>query len=362
MAEEDEAAEKSHEPSQRKLEQQRKKGEIPRSVDINTAMAYLGLLVCGVAAGKTSLTGLAEGILPLLAQPDRLISDFFEGGATAISGSVIIAALTPALPLLIAPGIFVLLTLFAMRGFTFSTSKLKPKISRIDPIANAKSKFGRKGLFDFFKSFIKLVIYSVLLGVFLSWQLDDIAGMIFSTPAQITAILSNLILRFLAVVVGVAFVIGVLDAFFQHSEHLRKNRMTLKELRDEMKDSEGDPHMKQHRRARAQEIAMSQMISEVPKANVIIVNPTHYAVALKWDRLSGGAPVCIAKGTDHIAARIREAAAESGVPVHSDPPTARALFASVDIGHEISKDLYRPVAAAIRFADSMRAKAREKGW
>ena len=120
--------------------------------------------------------------------------------------------------------------------------------------------------------------------------------------------------------------------------------------------------MKQHRRARAQEIAMSQMIADVPDANVVIVNPTHYAIALKWDRLSGGAPVCVAKGTDHIAARIREVASDAGVPLHSDPPTARALFATVDIGQEIPADYYRPVAAAIRFADSMRAKARQKGW
>ena len=126
---------------------------------------------------------------------------------------------------------------------------------------------------------------------------------------------------------------------------------------DEVKHSEGDPHIKQQRRQRAVEIAMNQMLSDVPDAGCRDRQPTHYAVALKWDRLSSGAPVCVAKGIDEIAARIREVAAENAVPIHSDPPTARALHASVDIGDEISPDHYVPVAAAIRFAEAVRRKA-----
>ena len=130
--------------------------------------------------------------------------------------------------------------------------------------------------------------------------------------------------------------------------------MSRKELTDETKNSEGDPHMKQQRRQKGVSIAMNQMLADVPEADVIIVNPTHYAVALKWDRLSPGAPVCVAKGVDLVAARIRERATEAGVPIHSDPPTARALHATLEIGQQVPHDHYKAVAAAIRFADRIR--------
>ena len=136
--------------------------------------------------------------------------------------------------------------------------------------------------------------------------------------------------------------------------------MTHKELMDEFKEMEGDPHVKQERRQRGHEIATSRMMADVPTADVVIVNPTHYAVALKWDRTPGSAPVCVAKGVDEVAARIRATAEEAGVPIHSDPPTARALHATVDLGQEIAEEHYRAVAAAIRFADRMRKIAREQ--
>ncbi len=361
MSQPDEAAEKSHEPSERKLDEARKKGEIPRAPDLQTAMAYLGFLTCMAAVGGYCLTGFANALLPLIEQPDRLEVLFFRDGATSIAGSVILAGLTPALPFLLAPGIFVLLTLFATRGFAFSGTKLQPKVSRINPIENAKNKFGRRGLFEFFKSFVKLTVYSILLAFFLRGQLDLITGSAHGAPAEAVLRMTDLMADFLFIVVLIAAVIGGIDVFWQRAEHIRKNRMTQKELRDEMKESEGDPHLKQHRRMRAQEMALNQMLTEVPKADVVIVNPTHFAVALTWSRLPGSAPVCVAKGQDEIAARIRETARDNNVPIHSDPPTARALYATTKIGDQVAPDQYRPVAAAIRFADQMRKKAKGRG-
>lgn len=362
MAEQDESSEKSHEPSQRKLDEARKKGEIAQAPDLSTAMAYLGMLLTGLTLGGFVLQGVGDALMPFIAHSDRLEDLFFEDNATPIAGSVLVTGLKPILPLLMIPGVFVLLTLFGMRGFAFAGTKLKPKFSRLSPIQNAKNKFGRKGLFEFFKSFVKLSVYSILCAVFIRSQLEEIVGTIFTTPAELVLMMTDLMLRFLFIVVLIAATIGGIDAFWQKGEHIRKNRMTLKEVKDEMKESEGDPHLKQHRRMRAQEIALSQMMADVPEADVIIVNPTHYAVALQWSRMPGSAPTCVAKGTDLVAARIREVAAENNVPIHSDPPTARALFASVNVGDEISEDHYRPVAAAIRFADAMRIKARERGW
>lgn len=134
--------------------------------------------------------------------------------------------------------------------------------------------------------------------------------------------------------------------------------MSRLELIEEFKEAEGDPHMKGQRRRRAEAIATNRMLAEVPRADVVIVNPTHYAVALRWDRGSRRAPVCVAKGIDDVARRIREVAATAGVPIRSDPPTARAIHASIDIGQEILPDHYAHVAAAIRFAERMRRHAR----
>ena len=134
--------------------------------------------------------------------------------------------------------------------------------------------------------------------------------------------------------------------------------MSRKEMTDEHKNSEGDPHVKAKRRQKGQEIAMNKMLIDVVTADVVIVNPTHYAVALKWEKGGGRAPVCVAKGVDEMAARIREKAAEAGVPLHQDPPTARILHASLQIGQEIATDQYKAVAAAIRFAEKMRQRSR----
>lgn len=362
MAEQDESSEKSHEPSQRKLEDARKKGDIPRSTDLLTASAYLGMLVTGTAIGGQAMLNFGEALMPLIEQPDRLQDLFFKDGTTAVAGGLIAAALKPTLPILMLPGAFVLLALFASRGIVFAGSKLQPKLNRLSLLENAKNKFGRKGLFEFFKSFVKLTIYSILLGVFLSNQLEYIVGAIHASPGEVILLMLDLMMRFLFIVLLIAVVIGGIDFFWQQAEHTRKNRMTQKELKDEMKESEGDPYVKQNRRMRAQEIALNQMMADVPDADVIIVNPTHYAVALQWSRLPGSAPKCVAKGVDNVALRIREKATEAGVPIHSDPPTARALHATTEIGQEIPVEHYRKVAAAIRFADKMRMKAAQKGW
>jgi flagellar biosynthetic protein FlhB len=358
----DESAEKSHEPSQRKLEKAREKGEIARSADLLTTMAYLGTGLAALMVGGASMAEFGSVLLPLIEQPDRLEYLFFGDGAASAAGMVIAASTLPLLPILLAPAALVLLTLLATRGIIFAPTKLQPKFNRINPIEGIKSKFGRKGLFEFFKSFLKLSIYGLLLALFLFGQLDEIVGSARATPAEGTMLLARKVLTFLAIVTVIAAVIGALDFAFQHFEHRRKNRMTHKEMRDEMKESEGDPMLKMRRRAKAEQIALNQMMGDVPKSDVVIVNPTHYAVALKWSRMPGSAPICVAKGTDEVARRIREVAAEHGVPLHSDPPTARALHATTGIGDEIAPEHYAPVAAAIRFAEEMRRRARERGW
>lgn len=357
MSGDDDDGDKPYEPSQKKLDAARAKGDVPRSADITTAASYGGFLLAALAFGPASLIGLGTTLEVFLDQADTLSVSVFDGAAAPFGGGALVALGANLAPWFAVPALLALLSILAQRGMIFAPSKLEPKFSRINPIAALGQKFGRAGLFEFGKSLAKLCIYGTVLFIYLNNQLPRIMASVNLTAAMVTVEILQLCLGLLLIVLAVSLAIGTFDLVFQFIEHNRKNMMSRQELIDEHKESEGDPHVKQQRRQRAIEIAMNKMLAEVPKADVIIVNPTHYAVALKWDRKSTRAPVCIAKGVDEIAARIREIAATSAIPVHSDPPTARALFAAVEVGAEIKRDHYRAVAAAIRFAESIRKKA-----
>jgi flagellar biosynthetic protein FlhB len=356
MSEEDDS-EREFDPTPHKLEEARRKGDIVRSSEITVAAAYGGILLASLALGGQALIAFGEHAMVLLDQADGLSRQML-GGGSAVAAGVVARMLGPAMLWLLAPAVLVLLALLAQRAIVVAPDKIMPKLSRIDPLGNARQKFGRTGLFEFLKSFVKLVVIAVILGRFLSGKVAQIiATQEMGVPVAVREML-RMLLDFLTLLAVIAVVIAAIDYLWQRAEFLRRNRMTRKELIDEMKQSEGDPHIRQQRRQKAIAIATRQMISEVAKADVVVVNPTHYAVALQWQRGSGRAPVCIAKGVDEIAARIREVAQKSAVPIHSDPPTARALYATIDIGAEIRPEQYRAVAAAIRFAEKMRARAK----
>ncbi|WP_300033240.1 flagellar type III secretion system protein FlhB [uncultured Roseobacter sp.] len=362
MSGQDEDTEKSFEATPQKLLEARRKGEFARSAEMLTAAGYAGLFAAFLLTGGSGMLALGETLATMIDQPAQLAELFFNGRASAPAGGLIAGVATSLGPIFAMPAIFVIVCLFALKGIVFAPEKIKPKLSKISPISNAKNKFGRSGLFQFLISTIKLVIYSVCLGVFIRLNLNDMVASLFSNPYSIVLLLTKICLSFLFVVVCVSGVIGGVDAIWQHFEHLRKNMMSRKEVMDETKNSEGDPHVKQERRKRAHASANSQMMADVPEADVIIVNPTHYAVALKWDRQPGKAPVCVAKGVDEIALRIREIASENEVPIHSDPPTARALHATTDLNEEIAPEYYRAVAAAIRFSEAMRKRTKGRAY
>ena len=355
------SGDKPHEPTRKKLEDARKKGEIPRSADLTTAAAYAGFLLFSLSLGSHALIRLGAELQGLIDRAPQRAQDMFGGGLQAGTGGVILSVLLSVMPWFLAPALMAALATAAQRSFLFTGSRLKPKLSRISIIANARNRFGRRGLFEFFKSFAKLLLFSAILGIFLLGRTDEILGAVALEPGQASGRMVALVADFLKIVTVIALAIGGIDLLWQRAEHLRRNRMSHKELMDEHKQLEGDPHVKQQRRQRGQEIALNKMLADVPGADVVIVNPSHYAVALKWSRKPGSAPVCVAKGVDEIAARIREIASQSGVPIHRDPPTARALHAAVPIGEEIRPEHFAAVAVAIRFADEMSRKRRSWG-
>ncbi len=355
---EQDQADKEHDASQKKLDDARAQGDIARSQDVLVAASYVAFLAATLGLGAQVLSRAGEAGAVLLDQSDRL-AEMFSSGARAPVGGAITAMALPLAPLFLVPMVAVIGVLFVTRGLVFAPDKLMPKWNRISPIATAGQKFGRTGLFEFLKSFVKLLLVAILLGHYLTRNADRILATHALPPGLAMAELLRMTVGFLALVTLISVVLGLIDHLWQRFEFLRRNRMSRKDLTDESKESDGDPHFKATRRHKAREIAMNRMLEDVATADVVVVNPTHYAVALKWSRDKKRAPVCVAKGVDEIAARIRERAAGAGVPLHSDPPTARALHATVDIGQEISREHYRAVAAAIRFAEAMRKKARQ---
>jgi flagellar biosynthesis protein FlhB len=356
-AEDDDSASKEHEASPHKLLEARKKGDIPRSKDLLTAAGTAGFLLALVTFGGWMVSQAGTAGMVMLDQADRL-ARLMVTGASGPLGGALLAFVGPPLALLLVPPVLVVAVLVATRGFLVTPSKLAPKLSRISPIATAKQKFGVEGLAEFGKSALKLFLISAILYAFLAARIETVLATLYLTPALSAAILGRLMIEFLFILVLIAIALGGVDYFWQVHRHQQRNRMSRKEMMDEYKQNEGDPHLKSARRQRAQEVATNRMLADVAGADVVVVNPTHYAVALRWDRGKGGAPVCVAKGVDEIARVIRARAAEHGVPIHSDPPTARAIHATVEIGQEVRAEHYRAVAAAIRFADLMHKKAR----
>lgn len=351
-------ADKSYEPTQKKLDDARKKGDIPRSTDLNATAAFAGFFLALFALSAGYGEGLSNSLLTILEDVARHSDIFFSGSPQPFS-SQLASGVFPGLTLLfVVPAASVILLLVATKSILFAPSKIAPKLNKISIKSNAANKFGRSGLFEFAKSFLKLVLFSVCLGVLIFNSLPDMVGSAGTEPAMVVIQLWEMLLQFLSLVVLVSASIGVIDFVFQTAEHRRKLMMSRKELMDESKESEGDPHLKSERRRRGQEAAMAQSVQDTAQADVVITNPTHFAVALKWSRSPGEAPVCVSKGQDHIAKKIREIAQQHAVPIHPDPPTARAIFASTEIGDEIAPELYQAVAVAIRFAESMRIRQR----
>lgn len=358
MAEQDE--DKQLDPTAKKLEDARKKGDIAKSQEVNTAAAYAGLVLGLGLTGAYVAQGVLDSNALMIAAPDLLLAGAED--SVARLGELLWATVRATFPLFLAPAAAVLVALIAQRGIVVAPDKLQFKLNRISILENAKNKYGRSGLFEFSKSFVKLAVITVVLGYFAVAKVEPVVMSSLMETGQILHLAIDLCGAFLSIVLLLALVIGGVDFVWQRFELIRRNRMSHKDMKDEAKEAEGDPMMKQQRRQRAMDIATNRMLDDVPNASVVVVNPTHYAVALKWSPAMPGAPVCVAKGVDEVAARIREIAEREGIPIHSDPPTARALHAAVEIGAEVSQDHYKPVAAAIRFAEEMRRRARAQGW
>jgi flagellar biosynthesis protein FlhB len=359
----EDGGEKTHEPSQKRLDDARRDGNVARSPDLVAGVAALGFAATLALYGARAVEQTGGALLSFWRDADRLALRVFDAGADLdpASGGPLFArafaAIMPLWPFVLVPALLALAMIWVSGQGRPAASKLIPKLDRISPAKLAGQKFGLDGLADFARAFAKLILVSTALVLFLQAGLDRLLALMAAEGASGFAGTGSMVRDFLLVAATLAVVLGGLDFLWQHFAHRRRLRMSRQELVDEAKDAEGDPHVKAARQQKAREVATNRMLADVADADVVIVNPTHYAVALRWDRASGSAPVCVAKGVDEIAARIRERAAAARVPIHSDPPTARAIHAGVAIGAEIRPEQYRAVAVAIRFAERLRRRA-----
>lgn len=361
MSDQDQSSqEKSHDASPTKLERARKKGDLPRSPDLQAAAAYLGFGTIVLLMGGWIAIQLGETLMVFLSRPFELATLFTSGAAAPMFGEIFGRIGIASAAMFAAPAVLILVLLIAQRAIVFAPEKVALKLSRINPITNAKQKYGPHGLFEFLKSMIKLVAIAAILGTALAAELEHLPGYSRIQPKFLPHVLWA---QFWNIMIGVmvfAFAVALIDFMWQRHSHLKKMRMTFQEMKDEGKQAEGDPHMRASRRQRGREIANNRMLHDVSGADVVITNPTHYAVALKWSRVDKSVPICLAKGEDELARRIRLRAEQDGVPIHPDPPTARSLHALVEVGQPVQPEHYKAVAAAIVFADKLRAQQRER--
>ena len=347
MAEGEDESEKTEEPTQKRLDDARDKGQIPSSREVNHWIMFL--------AAAIFLIGLA----PAMAEDISISLSTFFAHAHAID------ATSPALPSLLAAtlseigmavapvaALFIVAAFAAgvvQNGFIFSGESIKPSLEKISPIAGAKRLFSLKSFAEFVKGILKLIIVGAIAGAVVMPEMEAIETISGMDAGALVQRVSDVIIKILLAVLAVMTAIAAADFLYQRWEHIKKLRMSRQDLKEEFKQTEGDPIIKQRLRQIRAERARKRMIAEVPKADVIVTNPTHFAVALKYDQFTMDAPVLKAKGVDRAALRIREVATEHGVPIVENPPLARALYASVGLEEEIPEEHYRAVAEVINY-------------
>ncbi len=353
MAEQDSGQERTEEPTPKRLEDARKKGQIPRSRELNTFMVVVaGVVGCGVLSNH--MTKIMARIMKANFRIEREelfhSTALLEHSASALLDGLVLLAPFLALMMIVALGSPVMLG-----GWLFSWESLQPKFSKLNPLEGFKRMFAMRGLVELVKSLLKVMLLGLVTAALLkSWE-GELSRLVYQD--LMVALASSLDFLWWAVLLlGVSLLVLVaIDVPYQLWDHRRKLKMTLQEIKDEMKESEGRPEVKSKIRQLQQERAQQRMMEEVPKADVVVTNPTHFAVALRYEQNRGGAPKVVAKGTDFIAAQIRNKAVASGVPLLAAPPLARALYYSTELEQEIPEGLYLAVAQVLAYVYQLKA-------
>jgi flagellar biosynthesis protein FlhB len=355
MAEEQDDSQKTEEPTAKRLSDALEKGDIIKSQEIvNWMTIAAGALLLMMLAGPVARQ-IAVLVRTFLERPESF--DFAPASLLQISGALLgHVGVILALPALLLVGAGLAGHMIQHRPM-LTPEKLIPKLDKLSPLAGMKRLFGRQAIGNLLKGLAKLLLVGTAAFAVLWPQRVKLGVLVTADPAVLLPAALSLSVKVLGTALAILGVVAALDYIFQRRAFYRRNRMTKQELKDEFRQSEGDPLVKGKIKQIRTERAKRRMMAQVPTATVVVTNPTHYAVALKYEQGAMAAPVCVAKGTDKVALKIREIAEEHKVPVVEDPPLARALFAAVELDAEIPAEHYKAVAGVIGYVLRLKTRA-----
>ena len=348
----DDSADKTEQPTEKKIRDSREKGQVPRSKELASAavvgiagitmLVFSSFIVSGAATWMRNALSFDRTVLE---RPELMLPTF---------GSAFVNAMSVVVPILIACVIAALVSTLVVGGWNFSTKAMAPDFNKINPIKGLAKVFSKNGLMELVKAMLKFAIVTVIAIYVLKGYAGELLGLAREPGTQGLAHGLHLILySFLFFTIGL-LLIASFDVPFQLWQNNEKMKMSRKEIRDEMKESEGSPELKGKIRQMQQQAAERKMMQDVPTADVVVTNPTHFAVALKYTEGEGRAPTVVAKGGDHVATAIRELARKSEVTLVEAPLLARALYWNVEIGQEIPVTLYKAVAQLLTYVFQLR--------
>lgn len=358
MAEGADPESKTEEATPRKLEEARRKGDVAKSADVGQALSLAGVAAVVLTAGGAFAQRMATELLPFIAAPHAMIGGLEAGAGVEIGVQVgwIVA------PFLGAVAFAAILGgaggHLAQSGLIFTPDKLKPDWSKLNPLSGFKRLFGVDALVQFLKTFLKLVVIGAICWGVLKPHAAELPNMAAMSPMALLPLCRDLAVALMASALVFLGLTAGADFLWQKVRFAKRMRMSKEELKEDYKQSEGDPHVKARlKQIRAQK-AKQRMMQAVPTATVIVTNPTHYSVALRYEPDKGdAAPVCVAKGVDAVALRIREVARDHDVPIVENVPLARALYAAVDVDDIIPREHFEAAAKVIGFVMQKRKRA-----
>ncbi len=351
MADETDQSEKTEDPTQKKLEDAHKRGDVAKSQEVSTWFSLMGATLIVALFSPSMATDLFTGLGNSFAHLHEIPLD--AGGIRELwidYGTILIVSI--GLPLLCMM-IMAVAGNMVQHKIVLSAESLKPKLSKISPVAGFKRLFSKDSLVNFVKGMAKIAIVGGLMAAVMWPERDRLDTMIMRDVITILPETREIALQLLGAVLAVMTIVAGLDMFYQRNKWFEKQKMTVQEIKDEYKQSEGDPMIKGKIRQLRMERSRKRMMAAVPSATVVVTNPTHYAVALKYEQ-GMAAPLCVAKGIDATALKIREIAKGAEIPIIENPPLARSLYAQVDIDAEIPEEHYRAVAELIGYVLRLR--------
>ncbi|CAG9619696.1 flagellar biosynthesis protein FlhB [Sutcliffiella rhizosphaerae] len=341
------AGEKTEKATPKKRQDTRKKGQVAKSSDVNTAFVLIAVFLCLLAIGpwmKTQVTTLFVQTFHVY-----ILEEVTVDKVHLIFIEILMQVIWIVGPVMLAAAIGALFSNFVQVGPLFSTEAIHMKLNKLDPIQGFKRIYSVRAIVEFVKSMLKIVFIGIITFSILWISLEDVLILSQKNIHEALAFLGSLTIKMGLFAGGALLFLSVFDYFYQKYDYEKNIRMSKHDVKDEYKKSEGDPLIKSKIKQKQREMSMQRMMQDVPNADVVITNPTHYAIAIKYDEKKGDAPIVLAKGVDFVALKIKEKAAEHKVITVENKPLARALYSQAEIGDVIPEDFFQAVAEILAY-------------